>query len=285
MALFDPVLDGVGNVSRLEIEGMKEGHRILKMTEWIGRSSLRPIQDLGRGVRIGVLGLANIFVRPIRFRETMKQMEFIGIQSIPIIVLSSAFTGAVFTLESFSAFQMFGAQGMVGGTVGVALTRELAPTLTGLLVAGRAGSAMAAEIGTMRVTEQVDALESMAVDPINYLVKPRLLAAILVLPMLTALFDLVGVWGSYWVATDLLHLSKPEYWIRFIQWVDWDDIWAGLIKAVAFGGIIGTVSCYKGYYTEGGAKGVGKATTSSVVVASVCILIANYFIAAALQRM
>ncbi|MCA9492901.1 MAG: ABC transporter permease [Myxococcales bacterium] len=240
---------------------------------------LAPIEDLGRAMHIAGLAAVNLFVPPLRLRLTVTQIEFIGIQSLPIILLSSAFTGAVFTYESYDAFAYFGAQGLVGGTVGVALTRELSPTLTGLLVAGRAGSAMAAELGSMRVTEQIDALEAMAVDPVNYLVKPRIVASILALPMLTAVFDAVGMLGSYIVGVYVLHLSPPEYLVRLRDWVDWDDIWAGLVKATIFGAIVGLVACYKGYYTEGGAVGVGRATTSAVVVASVSVLVANYFIA------
>ncbi|MCB9698262.1 MAG: ABC transporter permease [Alphaproteobacteria bacterium] len=230
-------------------------------------------------MHIAGLAAVNLFVPPLRIGLTVGQVEFIGIQSLPIILLSAAFTGAVFTYESYDAFAYFGAQGLVGGTVGVALTRELSPTLTGLLVAGRAGSAMAAELGSMRVTEQIDALEAMAVDPVNYLVKPRIVASILALPMLTAVFDAVGMFGSYVVGVYVLHLSPPEFLVRLRDWVDWDDIWAGLVKATIFGAIVGLVACYKGYYTEGGAVGVGRATTSAVVVASVSVLVANYFIA------
>jgi phospholipid/cholesterol/gamma-HCH transport system permease protein len=182
-------------------------------------------------------------------------MEFIGVQSLPIILLTSFFTGAVFALQSYRAFALFGAESMVGGTVGVALTRELAPTLTGLLVAGRAGSAMAAEIGSMRVSEQIDALDAMAVDPINYLVKPRLVAAALVTPMLTAIYDFVGIVGSWAVCIHLLAMDEPSFMVRLQSWVDWDDIWGGLLKGWVFGVIIGTVACYKGFYTEGGARG------------------------------
>lgn len=252
---------------------------VVRALEGIGRRVLNPIEEFGRVVTLWSLGVLNLFRRPLRIRLTLQQIEFIGIQSLPIILLSSAFTGAVFTWESHDAFAMFGAQGLVGGTVGVALTRELAPTLTGLLVAGRAGSAMAAEIGSMRVSEQIDALEAMAVDPINYLVKPRLIAATLSVPMLTAVFDFVGILGSYIVGVYILDMSYPEFVVRLQEWVDWDDIQAGLIKGTVFGMILGTVACYKGYYTKGGAAGVGRATTSSVVVASVAILVSNYFIA------
>jgi phospholipid/cholesterol/gamma-HCH transport system permease protein len=251
----------------------------LRPIEGIGRTVLSFLEELGRAARIAALGSLNVVLPPFRIRLVVQQMEFIGIQSLPIILLSSVFTGAVFTYESYEAFHLFGAQGYVGGTVGVAITRELAPTLTGLLVAGRAGSAMAAEIGSMRVSEQIDALHAMAVDPVNYLVKPRLIASTLAMPMLTAIFDFAGILGSYGVAVYVLHLSPPEFTIRLQDWVDWDDIWAGLFKGLVFGFVVGAVATYKGYYTEGGAAGVGRATTTSVVVASVAILVLNFFIA------
>ncbi len=252
---------------------------VLRPIEEVGRSVLRFLEELGRVSRIGFSGTVNIFLPPFRPGLIANQIEFIGIQSLPIILLASTFTGAVFTYESYEAFHLFGAQGYVGGTVGVALTRELAPTLTGLLVAGRAGSAMAAEIGSMRVSEQIDALHAMAVDPVNYLVKPRIIAATLVLPMLTAIFDFTGILGSYGVAVYVLRMSPPEFTVRLQDWVDWDDVWAGLFKAIVFGYVIGVVASYKGFYTEGGAAGVGRATTSSVVVSSVAILVLNFFIA------
>jgi len=255
---------------------------VVRVVEGVGRRVLAFVEELGRAMRLLAMGLANIFRRPIRWGLTIQEIEFIGIQSLPIILLSAAFTGAVFTYESHEAFALFGAEGLVGGTVGVAITRELAPTLTGLLVAGRAGSAMAAELGSMRVTEQVDALEAMAVDPMNYLVKPRLLASLVSLPLLTVIFDVVGILGSYMVAIYVLHIARPEFMVRLQDWVDWDDIWAGLVKSLVYGLIIGTVACYKGYYTTGGAEGVGRATTSAVVVASVVILVTNYFIALSL---
>ena len=253
---------------------------IVRAIEGIGKIAISPIEELGRVARIWFGGMLNIVIPPVRLRLIIQQMEFIGVQSLPIIVLSAIFTGAVFTLQSYFAFKLFGAEGYVGGTVGVALTRELAPTLTGLLVAGRAGSAMAAEIGTMRVTEQIDALDAMAVDPVNYLVKPRLIAATIVTPMLTGLFDAIGMLGGYMVAVYYLGMSSPTYMVRLKDWVDPYDINMGLLKAVVFGMIIGTVACYKGFYTKGGAAGVGRSTTSAVVVASVTILIVNFFIAA-----
>lgn len=255
---------------------------ILRPIEYFGTRAIEFVEEFGKIFLIFSRGMLNIFLPPLRLRLTVKQMEFIGIQSLPIIMLSSAFTGAVFTLQSYSALHMFGAEGLVGGMVGVAITRELGPTLTGLLVAGRAGSAMAAEIGAMRVSEQIDALDAMAVDPISYLVKPRLIASILCTPILTGIFDLVGILGSYVVGRHMLGMSYPEFMVRLSDWVDPYDIWSGLLKAFVFGTIIGTVACYKGFYTRGGAVGVGRATTSTVVVASVLILISNFFIAYAL---
>ncbi len=248
----------------------------------VGRAVTHPIEELGSAALVFVAGLKNVFVPPLRVRLTLQQMEFIGVHSLPIILLTSFFTGAVFTLQGHRFLSMVNVEGLVGGTVGVSLTRELGPTLTGLLVAGRAGSAMAAEIGSMRVSEQIDALEAMAVDPMSYLVKPRLIAATIVTPLLTAVYDAVGILGSYLVAVYVLRMSPPSYTVRLQQWVDWDDIWTGLFKAVVFGMIIAVVACYKGFHTTGGARGVGHATTSSVVVASVAILVSNYFLAWAL---
>lgn len=248
----------------------------------VGRNMLRFIEELGRVSHIAGMGFVNIFMPPWRVGLTIRQMEFIGVQSVPIIALTAFFTGAVFTLQSYRAFALFGAEGYVGGTVGISLAKELGPTLTGLLVAGRAGSAMAAEIGAMRVSEQIDALDAMAVDPVNYLVKPRLLAAVIVTPLLTAIYDIVGVIGSWTVATFVLGMDWPMFAVRLQEWVDWPDINGGLIKGAVFGAIISVVACYKGFYTSGGAAGVGRATTTSVVIASVSILVSNYFMSALL---
>lgn len=249
------------------------------LVEGIGRRAVDFVEEFGRVLLVLVGGLLNLFIPPLRIRLTLQQMEFVGVQSLPIIMLSAFFTGAVFTLQSYRAFHLFGADGLVGGTVGVALTRELGPTLTGLLVAGRAGSAMAAEIASMRVSEQIDALEAMAVDPMSYLVKPRLVASTLVTPLLCALFDFVGGFGSYVTAIYVCGMSYPDFMVRTEDWIDPYDIWSGLLKATVFGVIIGTVACYKGFYTKGGAVGVGKSTTSAVVVSSVLILVANFIIA------
>lgn len=248
----------------------------------LGRTAISTAEELGRVSIVAGMGALNIVRRPFRIRLIIHQMAFIGVQSLPIIALTAFFTGAVFTLQSFRAFSLFGAEGYVGGTVGISLAKELGPTLTGLLVAGRAGSAMAAEIGSMRVSEQIDALEAMAIDPINYLVKPRLVAAVLVTPLLTAVFDVVGVIGSWVVAKYVLGMDWPMFSVRLREWVDWEDVGGGLLKGAVFGAIIAIVACYKGLYTTGGAQGVGVATTTSVVVASVTLLVSNYFLSAVL---
>lgn len=246
---------------------------------WIGRAALGLVREVGMTSRVAGYGVLALFRGPVRLRLILEQMAFIGVQSLPIVLLSGVFTGAVITFESAMAASYFGAEGMVSGSVGVALTRELAPTLTGLLVAGRAGSAIAAELGTMRISEQIDAMVTMAVDPFNYLVKPRIVAAVLVLPMLTLMFDAVGIMGSWAVSMYSLHMTEPEFFVRLRDWVDWVDVYAGLVKALVFGFVIAVVGCTKGLYAGGGAAGVGRATTAAVVVSSVIILVANYFIA------
>ena len=212
----------------------------------------------------------------------MRQFDFIGVGSIFIIALSAFFTGAVFSLQSSYAFRLFDANAMIGPTVVLSLTRELGPVLAALMIAGRCGSSMAAELGTMRVTDQIDALESMAVNPIHYLVVPRMVAAVIMLPILASLFDFMGTIGSYMVCTKLLMLSGVEYLDLVIYYVDADDYYNGIIKAAFFGLALAVIGCYKGYYVEGGAEGVGRATTQSVVIASVTVLVSDYFLSALL---
>jgi len=190
----------------------------------------------------------------------------------------------VFALQTGSAFRLFNAETLVGATVGIAMTRELAPVFTALMIIARAGSSMAAEIGTMQVTEQVDALKSIAINPINYLVVPRVIATTIMVPFLTAFFNAVGMIGSYLVAVNLLQIPAGPYMTRFNYYVDADDLYQGLIKAVFFGFMISLIACYKGYGAKNGAEGVGKATTQAVVVASVAVLISNYFLATWLLR-
>jgi phospholipid/cholesterol/gamma-HCH transport system permease protein len=182
----------------------------------------------------------------------------------------------VLALQTYYAFRRFGSEALVGATVALSMTRELGPVLTALMVTGRAGSAMAAELGSMRVTEQIDALTVMALSPIKYLVTPRILAAMLMLPILTVIADFMGIVGGYFVGVKLLGINEGMFISRIVKYLDLEDIYNGLVKAAVFGLILSLVSCYKGFNTTGGAVGVGRATTEAVVISSITILIADY---------
>lgn len=251
--------------------------------EAVGAQILKTLDELGKYFHLCLQGVVWCFRPPYRIHLAFKQMEFVGVQSLSIIIISGTFTGMVFALQSANAFALFGAEGFVGPTVVLALTLELSPVLSALMISGRAGSAMAAEIGTMKVTEQVDALLSMAVNPVNYLVVPRVIASVVMLPVMCMIFNLVGTFGAWLVVVKVLGWDEGVF-IRNVEWyVDADDIAKGLIKSVVFGFIIATVGCFKGYYTSGGAEGVGRATTQSVVVSSVAVLVVDYFITQLLQ--
>jgi len=188
------------------------------------------------------------------------------------------FTGMVMALQTFNGFQRVHAESFVGSVVALAITRELSPVLVGLMVAGRVGSSMAAEIGTMRVTEQLDALESLATDPVHYLFVPRVIAGIVMLPFLTILGDALGIYGGYVVAVKLLGANPVIYEQNTFQFLGMNDIWTGMVKAACFGLILTLTGCVRGYYTRGGAEGVGRATTSAVVSASLIILFTDFFL-------
>ena len=221
-----------------------------------------------------------LFRPPVRFRLFFKQMEFIGVGSLFVVLLTGLFTGMVLALQTYHAFRMFSAESLVGATVALSMTRELGPVITALMVTGRAGSAIAAEIGTMRVTEQIDALDVMAINPVQYLVVPRLVAGVIMLPLLTAISDFVGVIGGYLVGVRLLGINSGLFMNKIYDYVEIDDIYNGLTKAAVFGLILTLVGCYKGFYTRGGAEGVGRATTQSVVLASIMILMGDYVLTA-----
>jgi phospholipid/cholesterol/gamma-HCH transport system permease protein len=237
---------------------------------------------VGEVSMVGVRAFYWLPRRPFRFRHFVKQFDFVGVQSLGIIVLAGSFTGAVIALQSSYALRLFQANTMVGPMVLLALTREMGPVLAGLLVTGRVGSAMAAELGTMRVTEQIDALETLAVNPIQYLVVPRVVAAVLLVPGLSAVFSFVGGIGAYVVSTRLLDVPPAVFLNETLYYVDLDDFYIGLLKSAYFGLMIGLIACYKGLNVTGGAEGVGRATTESVVVSSIAILISDYFLTALL---
>jgi phospholipid/cholesterol/gamma-HCH transport system permease protein len=215
---------------------------------------------------------------PYRFGVYLQTMQFIGVGSLGIVLLTGAFTGAVFAIQTSVAFGIFNAKSLIGGSVALALVLELAPTIGALMVAGRVGSSMTTELGTMRVTEQIDALETMAVDPLHYLVAPRIVACTVSMPLLTVGFNAIGLGGAYLVSTTLLDVDHAAFFSRIFEWVHPSDILCTLVKGTAFGFLIGVVGCYKGFFATGGSRGVGLATTSTVVTASVVVLAMDYLI-------
>lgn len=250
------------------------------LLELFGRLVIERIEEVGRLSLFLLETLRSAFTLPVRWRLLIRQMEFVGVRSISVVVLTGTFTGMVLALQSSYGFRKFGAEGLVGTTVALSMTRELGPVLTSLMVTARAGSAMAAELGTMRVTEQIDALVVMAVEPVKYLVVPRILAALAMLPILCVVSDFVGIVGGYFVGVKLLGINSGTYMSNTVKFLELSDIMSGLVKAMCFGVILAAVGCYKGFHARGGAQGVGRATTEAVVLASVLILINDYFLTA-----
>jgi phospholipid/cholesterol/gamma-HCH transport system permease protein len=254
----------------------------MKIPEKIGSTVLLFAENAGGIAQFLAKTVRWMFHLPIEVKLIVKQMEEIGVRSLPVVVITTTFTGMVFALQSFAGFKRFTAESLVGAAVALAIVRELSPVLTGLMVAGRAGSAMAAEIGTMRVTEQIDALSTMAVEPIQYLIVPRTIASITMLPVLTMLGNAFGIFGGYLIAVELLGANPTVYWESSYNWLIFNDFLSSLVKSACFGFIISIVSCYYGFNSGGGAEGVGKATTRSVVVSCMTILISDFFLGKAL---
>lgn len=215
---------------------------------------------------------------PFYLRQLGKQMMEIGYYSLPVVGMTAIFTGAVLALQSYTGFSRFNAEGSIAMVVVISITRELGPVLAGLMVAGRVGAAMAAEIGTMRVTEQIDALSTLSTNPFQYLIAPRVLAGLLTLPCLVLVADIIGVYGGYLVSIHKLGFSPASYLKNTIDFMETKDVVSGLVKAAVFGMLIALMGCYHGYNSKGGAQGVGMATTNAVVSASVLILLSNYFL-------
>ena len=248
--------------------------------EKVGETTISMIESVGRASLFFFETLLWLVRPPYRLKMIFNAMEFVGVGSLFIVILTGFFTGAVFALQGATAFRLFNAESLVGSTVALSLARELAPVLTGLMVSGRAGSGIATEIGTMRVTEQIDALYTMAVNPVQYLIVPRFIAGLVMVPLLTALFNLVGMVGCYSVGVGMLNIDEGVFYENVKWFVEPADLYNGLIKSCVFGGILTLVGCYKGFYATGGARGVGLATTQSVVVSSVLILVADYLLTA-----
>ncbi len=238
------------------------------------------LEVVGRSLRLFGSMLYWTIRPPFRFRELTSQIDFIGVQSVSLIVVTGAFTGMVLALQSFYALSRYGAVSLVGAGVALALCRELGPVLAALMVTARAGSAMTAELGSMRMSDQIDALASMAVEPVQYLVVPRVIAGTIVVPMLATLFEFAGMVGAYGVSTMQLGIEGGAFMASVNDYLSFHDVRHGLIKATVFGLLLTLIACAKGYYATGGARGVAKATTEAVVASALLILASDYLMTA-----
>ena len=247
----------------------------------IGAAFLGFLAAAGRLAIFAGLALATALTPPFYFRAILLEMVNIGYFSLPVVGLTAVFTGMVLALQSYTGFSRFSAEGAVATVVVLSVTRELGPVISALMVAGRVGAAIAAEIGTMRVTDQIDALTTLSTDPLRYLVLPRLLAGIITLPVLVVIADIIGVFGGYLVGIYRLGFNPQAYLNGTWQHLETTDVVSGLVKAAVFGFIIALMGCYHGYHSRGGAEGVGQATTHAVVSASILILVVDYLITAA----
>lgn len=236
------------------------------------------INEVGRISIFGAESLKLLFAKPFRYQEIIRHLEFIGNQSVGIITLTSIFTGLALSFQVYLGFKLVNAVNLVGPTVALGISRELGPVLTGLIVAARAGGAMAARLGTMRVNEQLDALDVMGVNTKQYLIAPRIIAAIICMPLLTALFDFMAMLGSWFLCTKLVGLDHAVFMQKIRETIEIRHIFEGLLKASIFGLMFGIICTYKGYNTTGGAKGVGEATNKGVVISMVTIIIFDYFL-------
>jgi len=251
---------------------------VLAVIDTLGASILGAMDMAGDFAVLSGRTFAAIFKRPFDGKSLLNQFQSVGVNSIPVVVLTSLAVSMVFAVQLAFGFRQFQAEGLASQVEGLAVCRELAPVITGLMLAGRIGSAMAAELGTMQVTEQIDALECLATDPIQYLFVPRLLAAIVVVPLLTVVSVYVGYWGGYLILVGVEGQSAYVYGNEFYKLLAFKDLRIAIYKAFVFGMIIALVGCWKGYRTTGGAEGVGNAPTSSVVTSSLWILIADFFL-------
>ncbi|MBN2438026.1 MAG: ABC transporter permease [Deltaproteobacteria bacterium] len=255
-------------------------NRFSRALDRLGRTVLEYVEEMGKILLLFISVLGWMFRPPLKLHNIFRQMEFVGVKSIFVVVLTGTFTGMVLALQGYHGFRMFSAESLVGSTVALSMTRELGPVLTSLMVTARAGSAMAAELGTMRVTEQIDALYVMAANPVKHLIVPRVAAGVLMVPLLTVVSDFVGILGGYFVGVQILGINPGVFVKNITRLVDLDDIYNGLVKAACFGLILSLIGCYKGFNTYGGAEGVGRATTEAVVLASITILVSDYFLTA-----
>jgi phospholipid/cholesterol/gamma-HCH transport system permease protein len=250
--------------------------KALDAVAWLGAGVLALVEYIGELGIFAVSGVSHVFRPPWYPRQLGRAFLEIGYFSLPVVALTALFTGMVLALQSYTGFSRFGAESAIASVVVLSVTRELGPVLAGLMVSGRAGAAIAAELGTMRVTDQIDALSTLSTEPMKYLVAPRLLAATIALPLLVVLADILGVMGGYLVGVYKLGFSSGGYLNSTFTNLQTQDVVSGLIKAAVFGFIIALMGCFNGYRSRGGAQGVGAATTAAVVSASILILALDY---------
>lgn len=254
------------------------GSFLLDMCEGVGHAILRALQSIGALCFFVGKSVMHVFMPPWYPKLIARQFIDIGYYSLPVVGMTALFTGMVLALQSYTGFSRFNAESAIASVVVLSITRELSPVLAGLMVAGRVGAAIAAEIGTMRVTEQIDALTTLSVSPMKYLVVPRVIAGTLMLPVLVLIGDIIGVYGGYIVSTHVLGFSSGSYLHQSWQVLEQIDVVSGLAKAAVFGFLVSLMGCYHGYNSGRGAQGVGAATTNAVVTASILILICNYLL-------
>ena len=250
----------------------------MNFLQTVGRVFLGFLAAAGRLSIFTISAVGHCLRPPFYFRIIGKQMIEIGYYSLPVVGLTAVFAGMVLALQSYTGFARFSAEGAIANVVVLSITRELGPVLAGLMVAGRIGAAMAAEIGTMRVTEQIDALTTLSTNPMKYLVAPRLIAGFTMMPLLVLVADIIGVFGGYLVAVHKLGFNPSNYIQNTMNFLEFSDVFSGLVKASVFGFIVTLMGCYHGYHSKGGAQGVGMATTNAVVSASILILCSDYIL-------
>src|SRR5512134_995328 len=273
-------------MDRVRIWMRRRGDRgwgaMFSLAEATGNRVLQAIRTMGKMMLFLSASLAGAAIPPVRVRHVVKQIHFIGVKSLTVIILTASFTGMVLSLQGYYTLRQFASEGLLGSAVALSLIRELGPVLSALMVTGRAGSALTAEIGIMRIGEQIDSLETMGIDPIRFLVAPRLLGLLLSVPLLTAVFDVVGIFGGYLVGVRLLGVNAGLFFGQMEANVELLDVTNGIWKSLAFALLIGWVCTFKGYFTGRGAEGVSQATTSAVVISSVLVLICDYFLTSVL---
>lgn len=258
---------------------MPENNERLSLLSFAGDLAKRHVLALQEYALLSAQAVVNVFTPPVYWTDALTQMDSIGVGSLGIVIVTSFFIGAVLVLQTAAQFQRFGETALTGDAVSLALVRELGPAITALLVAGRNASGIASELGSMVVTEQVDAMRALGTDPTRKLVTPRVVAMVMMLPLLVAVADFVGLVGGFVMASFSLRLGAVQFWTRAVHTLEFGDLVQGMVKPVVFGYVISTIACHQGLRVKGGTQGVGRATTSAVVISSVFVLIIDFFLA------